>query len=164
MKRCFYSSPVNLTYPCNVQHTFCKSFLFHGHFAANVCLYPSCLKITASYWLRTFHYFCSEHHCCSSSSHWLSCCMKFNRPRCSHVCLLWYGSSQVSSAIGKNNRNSEWFFIIKWGPLCGTGTNFRKKMKHHIFFQSDIWADIYVCFYQTFTFFIGKTDKTDSFQ
>jgi len=72
--------------------------------------------------------------------------MKFNRPRCSHAYLLWYGSSRVSSAIGKNNRNSEWFFIIKWEPLCGTGTLFQKKMKHHIFFQLDIWADIYVVF------------------
>jgi hypothetical protein len=40
------------------------------------------------------------------------------------------------------HRNSEWFFIIKWEPLCGTGTNFGKKMKHHIFLQSDICADI----------------------
>ena len=90
---------------------------------------------------------CSEHHCRSFSSHRLSCCMKFNRPRCSHACLLLYGSSRVSSAIGKNNRNSEWSFIIKWEPLFGTGTNFPKKMKHHIFFQSDFWADIYVVFY-----------------
>jgi hypothetical protein len=34
------------------------------------------------------------------------------------------------------------------------GYKFPKKMKHHIFFQSDILADIYVVF-------IGKTDKTD---
>ena len=37
------------------------------------------------------------------------------------------------------------------------GYKFPEKMKHHIFFQSDILADIYVVF-------IGKTDKTDSFQ
>ena len=121
------------------------------------------LKITASYWLRTFHYFCSEHHCRSSSSHRLSCYMKFNRPRCSHVCLLWYGSSRVSSSIGKNNRNSEWFFIINWEPLCGTVTNFRKKMKHHIFFQSDIWADIYVVFIRLSHFLSAKPIKPTVF-
>ena len=88
--------------------------------------------------------------------------MKFNRPRCSHVCLLWYGSSQVSSAIGKNNQNSEWFFIIIWEPLSGTGMHFRKKWKHCIFFNRT--SGPICCFYRTFTFFIGKTDKTDSFQ
>jgi hypothetical protein len=40
--------------------------------------------------------------------------------------LLWYGSFRVSSALGKKNRNSEWFFIIIWEPLCGTGTNSSK--------------------------------------
>ena len=40
------------------------------------------------------------------------------------------------------------------------GYEFPKKMKHHIFFQSDIWANIYV-------FFIGLShflSATDSFQ
>jgi hypothetical protein len=37
-KDVFYSSAVNLTYPCNVLHKFCKSFLFRRHFAANFCL------------------------------------------------------------------------------------------------------------------------------
>jgi hypothetical protein len=31
-KDVFYWSPVNLTYPLNVQHKFCKSFLFRHHF------------------------------------------------------------------------------------------------------------------------------------
>jgi hypothetical protein len=44
----------------------------------------SCLKITASYRLRNFHYFLF----------WalhtrLSICVKFNRPWCSHACLLF---------------------------------------------------------------------------
>jgi hypothetical protein len=62
--------------------------------------------------------------------------VKFNWPWCTHACLLWYGSSRVSAAIGKNNRNSEWFFIIIWEPLCGTGTNFWKIWKHCIFMKS----------------------------
>jgi hypothetical protein len=37
-KDVFYSSIVNLTYPRNVQHKFCKSLLFRRHFATNVCL------------------------------------------------------------------------------------------------------------------------------
>jgi hypothetical protein len=53
---------------------------------------------------------------------------------CSHGCLLWCGSSRVSSSIRKNNRNSEWFLIIIWEPLCRMGTNFRKKWKTSHFF------------------------------
>jgi hypothetical protein len=44
------------------------------------------------------------------------------------------------------------------------GYEFPEKMKHHIFFQSDIWADIYVVFIGLSLFFIDKTDKTNSFQ
>ena len=53
------------------------------------------------------------------------------------VCCLfiWYGSSLVSSDIGKHNHNSKWFFIIIWKSLCGTGTNFRKKWKHRLLFN-----------------------------
>ena len=51
--------------------------------------------------------------------------------------LACYGTEALGShpAIGKEESNSEWFFIIIWEPFCRTVTNFRKKWKHHIFFN-----------------------------
>jgi hypothetical protein len=47
--------------------------------------------------------------------------VKFNRPGCSHACLLWYGSSRVSSDIGKNNQNSsnKYQFYSLWFDQTG---------------------------------------------
>ena len=68
---------------------------------------------------------------------------------CSHGCLLWCGSSRVSSSIRKNNRNSEWFLIIIWEPLCRMGTNFRKKWKTSHFFSIRHLGRYLCCFYGT---------------
>ena len=44
------------------------------------------------------------------------------------------------------------------------GYKFPKKMKTSHFFSIGHLGRYLCCFYQTFTFFISKTDKTDSFQ
>ena len=73
----------------------------------------------------------------------LSCGVKFNRAWCSHACLLWYGSSRVSSCHRKRRIG------IPNGSLL---------------FSIGHLGRYLCCFYRTFTFFISKTDKTNSFQ
>ena len=64
-----------------------------------------------------------------------------------HVC---YGTDAFGSHLPSERR-------------IGKGTNLRKKKTSHLFSIGHLgWY--WCCFYRTFTIFIGKTDKIDSFQ
>ena len=83
---------------------------------------------------------------------------------CSHGCLLWCGSSQ--GLILHQKEQSEFRMVLNYNmrTIMRNGYEFLEKMKTSHFFSIRHLGRYLCCFYGTFTFFIGKTDKTDSFQ
>jgi hypothetical protein len=96
----------------------------------------------------------------------LSSCVKFNRSWCSHACLLFVMVRKLSGLIRHWKAQSEFRMVLHYNmkTIMRNGYELPEKMKTSHFFLIGHLGRYLCCFYLTFTFFIGKSDKTDSFQ
>jgi hypothetical protein len=80
--------------------------------------------------------------------------------------LACYGTEALRSHPGIGKEESEFRMVLHYNmrTILRNGNEFPEKNENIAFFSIGHLGRYLCCFYLTFTFFIGKTDKTDNFQ